>query len=53
MYLKHVSETFVYKELKNLNSSKSTGLDEIPARFLKDAASFFKIPITFVINMSI
>jgi hypothetical protein len=41
------------KELKNLNSSKSTGLDEIPARFLKDAASFLKIPITFIINMSI
>jgi hypothetical protein len=26
---------------------------KIPARFLKDAASFLKIPITFIINMSI
>lgn len=51
--LKHVSETFVYKELCNLNVSKSTGLDGIPAKFLKDAAPFIKIPITFLINMSI
>ena len=51
--LKHVSESFVLHELKNLNSSKSTGLDEIPARFLKDAAVFLKLPITFIINMSI
>ena len=41
--LKHVSESFVYKELRNLNSSKSTGLDEVPARFLKDAAFFLKV----------
>ena len=51
--LKHVSESFVLHELKDLNSSKSTGLDEIPARFLKDAAVFLKLPITFIINMSI
>ena len=32
-----VSECFVLKELLKLNSSKSTGLDELPARFIKDA----------------
>lgn len=52
-YLKHVSEEFVFKELSQLNSYKSTGLDEIPARFLKDGASLLKIPVTFLLNMSI
>jgi hypothetical protein len=53
MFLKHVSEDFVQKELCNLKVSKSTGLDGIPARFLKDAAHIIKMPITFIINMSI
>ena len=39
--------------VNSLNSSKSTGLDNIPPRFLKDAALFLKIPITYIINMSI
>ncbi len=50
---KHVPESCVFKELKNLKTSKSTGLDEIPARFVKDSASFLKLPVTFLINMSI
>ena len=51
--LKHVTEDFVYKELCSLNISKSMGLDGIPAKFLKDAAPILKIPITFLINLSI
>jgi len=51
--IKHVSEEFVYKELCKLNASKSTGLDGIPARFVKDGASVLKIPVTFIVNMSI
>ena len=46
-HLKNVSEKFVLKELRQLNPCKSTGLDEIPARFLK-GADFLKIPITFL-----
>jgi hypothetical protein len=53
LYLKHVSESFVFKELCKLNINKSTGLDGIPARFLKDAAHIIKLPITFLINLSI
>ena len=41
------------KELRQLNPCKSTGLDEIPARFLKEGADFLKVPITFLVNMSI
>ena len=36
-----------------LNPSKSTGTDNIPARFVKDAASVFKKPIGHIINLSI
>ena len=50
--IKHVTEEFVYKELCSLNISKSTGLDGIPARFLKDAAPILKVPVTFLINLS-
>ena len=52
-HLKHESEEFVFKELRQLNGCKSTGLDEIPARFLKDEANFLKLPITFLVNMSV
>ena len=43
----------MYKELLKLNPSKSTGLDEIPARFIRDGASVLKIPITFIVNLSL
>ena len=36
-----------------MNISKSTALDGIPARFLKDAVRIIKVPITFIINLSI
>ena len=51
--LQLVTEEFVFKELCSLNANKSTGLDEIPARFIKDGANVIKIPITAIINRSI
>ena len=39
--LKTVSDEFVLKELNLLNITKSTGVDNIPARFLNNGASFF------------
>ena len=48
-----VNDDFIYKELCKLNPSKSTGTDNIPARFVKDAASVFKKPIGHIINLSI
>ena len=53
MFLKPVSDTFVLKELQKLNASKSTGLDNIPSKFLKDGAECIKAQITHVINLSI
>jgi hypothetical protein len=49
MFLK----SYVFKELCSLNANKSTGLDEIPARFIKDGANVIKVPITAIINQSI
>ena len=51
--LKPVSKEFIQKELLNLNTSKSTGLDQIPARFLKDGALLLTKPILHIINLSI
>ena len=48
-----VNEKFIYIELCKLNPSKSTGTDNIPARFVKDAASAFKKTIGHIINLSI
>ena len=42
--LKTVSEQFVHEEILNLNPAKSTGLDDIPARFIRDGALILNIP---------
>ena len=36
-----------------MNASKSTGLDGLPARFIKDGAPVIKIPVTYIVNLSI
>lgn len=51
--LAEVGEDFVLDELNNLDISKSTGLDGVPARFIKDAADVIKGPITYIVNLSI
>ena len=51
--LNSIDEDDVRIRLEKINSNKSTGLDSIPARFLKDGSSILKIPLTSVINLSI
>ena len=51
--LTSINEDFIFKELCQLNSSKSTGSDNILARFVKDAASILTKPITQIVNLSI
>jgi len=46
-----VSENKIFKYLKNVSSSKSTGLDGIPARFVKDSASIIANPLSHIINI--
>ena len=48
-----LSEDFIYKELCKLNPSKSTGTDNTPARFVKNAASGLTKHIVHIINLSI
>ena len=48
-----VSEDYILKKLCKLNPNKSTGIDEIPAKFLKDGATEIKTVITHLINLSI
>ena len=43
----------VYKMLKGLNSTKATGLDNIPARFVNDAADNISTPLTHMIHLSL
>ncbi len=47
-----ISQEFVENDSKNLDAGKSTGLDGITVRFLKDGASVLKIPITHIVNVS-
>ena len=51
--LETVTENFVNTELSRLNPKKSYGIDGMQARFVKDAASEIKGPITYIINLSI
>ena len=51
--LSQVSETFVAKELKKLKSNKSTGLQNIPARRLKDGAGALATPLALLMNRSL
>ena len=43
----------ILKIVKSLKSSKSAGLDEIPPRFIKDAAEELVVPLTMLIISSL
>ncbi|PFX21315.1 putative RNA-directed DNA polymerase from transposon BS [Stylophora pistillata] len=51
--MKEVNEKFVCDELKRLKSKKTTGLDGMSARLLKDAAPVIAKPIIYIINLTI
>ena len=48
----HVSEEKVLKYFLKLGANKATGLDGIPAKFIKDSASIVTVPIADIINLS-
>ena len=48
-----VSEEMVIKLLKSLSVSKSTGGDNISAKFLKDSARDFSSPLAYLMNLSL
>ena len=45
--------SFVLKQLQTLKSSKATGLDNIDARMLKDAAECIAQPLAYIMNKSL
>ena len=51
--LAKVDEERVLTLLQKINTSKSTGLDYLPAKFLKDAAPIISKPLIHIINLSI
>ncbi|KAI8481229.1 hypothetical protein Bbelb_410320 [Branchiostoma belcheri] len=53
LYLQPVDETEVLNELLKLRTKKSTGLDKIPAKLLKDSAPVIVKPLTHIFNLSI
>ena len=48
-----VSENDVKTKLRNLKTGKTSGLDDIPARLLKDSSNIVASPLTKIINTSL
>ena len=48
-----VSRHFVFQQLDSFDPRKSTGLDDVSPRFLKDGATVLAEPLCHIINMSI
>ena len=48
-----VSENKILKYLNNHSAKKATGLEGIPARFVRDSASIIVCPLSHVINLSL
>ena len=51
--LSEISEYDVFLLLSNLKSSKSTGIDSIPARVLKISAEIISPSLTWIFNLCI
>ena len=49
----NVTVGHVSKILHSMSSSKASGLDEIPAKYLKDGSSVISKLLTHIINLSI
>jgi len=48
-----VSKSTVFKYINHLSHSKATGLDGIPARFVKNGAAVIFGPLAHIINLSL
>ena len=51
--LQNLTEKETLGLLRGLGRDKATGLDNIPARFLRDGAIIIANPLTHIINLSI
>ena len=48
-----VSEEEIKNLLNGLTASKATGMDSLPARYLKDGAEVIACPLSHIINLSL
>ena len=48
-----VSKDHVLKIIKSISPNKATGLDSLPAKFIRDAATEIVSPLTHNINLSL
>ncbi len=46
-------EDHVRRQLSSICVGKATGLDRMPARFLRDGAGIISRPVTHIINLSL
>ena len=51
--LSQITVDFVYKQLKALNSKKSSGLPDIPVRLVKDGTEVLARPLTLLMNRTL
>ena len=51
--LKSVSHELIVRILSSMSPCKATGLDNIPARFVKDGAEIIAQPVRHIINLSL
>ena len=51
--LSQVNEETVLKHLETVNPGKATGLDNLPAKFIRDGAKHLAPPLTHIINLSL
>ena len=51
--LQPISERFILKQLRDLKVKKATGLDGIPAPFLKDSAAVIAPTVSFLVSLSL
>ena len=49
----NVSEEGIKKILLSIDTSKAAGMDQIPAKFLRDSAEVLALPLRNIINLSI
>ena len=53
MKISPVTEDYIYRLLRKLDRGKSTGLDDLPAKFIVDSAEVTKQSVTHIVNLSI
>ena len=52
-YLQEINQNDIFKLINKRNTSKATGIDNIPTKLLRICADFISLPIAWIFNKSI